>query len=331
MSSAATIPVRYAREMLVRTGLSATDRTALLTRAGLAPDVVRRRRFRLSARQFDRLYREVVRTTDDECFGYLARPVPSGAYLTMVRQLTRFDDVADCLAGSRDFYALFDSHDLWGLSVDRDVATLVVRPRTRVQARSILFVHVMLISAWRTMAWLAGMPWPLRGITLDPRFADLASETRFLFGCEPRFAEDRAEIRFSSSVLAMPVVRHASDVHAYGASSLLDMIAEAPKSTLEGRIRAKLSSTQPFATASAAGVAKALGMSQSTLTRRLKQLELTFSDLKDDLRRDRAIALLADANRSIADIAEDLGYSEPSAFQRAFKTWTGVAPGRYRS
>ena len=86
-----------------------------------------------------------MRTTGDECFGDLARPVPPGAYLTMVRQLTRFDDMADCFDGSRDFYRLFDAHDLWKLSVERDVATLAVRPRThwgRLRSRrAILMSH----------------------------------------------------------------------------------------------------------------------------------------------------------------------------------------------
>ena len=50
----------------------------------------------------------------------------------------------------------------------------------------------------------------------------------------------------------------------------------------------------------------------------------------DDLRRDLAITLLSDTQQGITEIAEALGFAEPSAFHRAFKKWTGARPGEYR-
>jgi AraC-like DNA-binding protein len=56
-----------------------------------------------------------------------------------------------------------------------------------------------------------------------------------------------------------------------------------------------------------------------------------FSGLKDELRRDIAIYHLGRADLSLQEIAEQLGFSEPSAFHRAFKKWTGLTPGAYRA
>jgi AraC-like DNA-binding protein len=55
-----------------------------------------------------------------------------------------------------------------------------------------------------------------------------------------------------------------------------------------------------------------------------------YQQLKDDLRRDAAIEYLARPDLTLVQIATRLGFSEPSTFHRAFKKWTGVAPGEYR-
>jgi AraC-like DNA-binding protein len=71
-------------------------------------------------------------------------------------------------------------------------------------------------------------------------------------------------------------------------------------------------------------------MTPQTLRRRLREEGQGFQSLKDNLRRDAAIEYLARPDMTLLDIADQLGFSEASTFHRAFKTWTGVAPGEYR-
>jgi len=52
--------------------------------------------------------------------------------------------------------------------------------------------------------------------------------------------------------------------------------------------------------------------------------------VRDGLRREIALDRLQKTTQSVADIASELGYSEPSAFFRAFQGWTGGAPSTYR-
>ena len=77
-------------------------------------------------------------------------------------------------------------------------------------------------------------------------------------------------------------------------------------------------------------IAAALNMAEATLRRRLKQEGATYQSIRDALRRDLAIARLADTTQTIAEIAHALGFAEPSAFHRAFRKWTGVRPAAYR-
>ncbi len=77
--------------------------------------------------------------------------------------------------------------------------------------------------------------------------------------------------------------------------------------------------------------AKMLGTSVRTLQRRLREEGQTFADTLETLRRDMAAGLLRNRELSVYEIAFLLGYSEPSAFQRAFRRWRGVSPRQFRA
>ena len=77
-------------------------------------------------------------------------------------------------------------------------------------------------------------------------------------------------------------------------------------------------------------VAKALAVGRRTLTRRLAEERASFRQILDEVRSDLARALLQDRSLSIGDIAFFLQYSEPAAFHRAFRRWTGRTPQAFR-
>lgn len=77
-------------------------------------------------------------------------------------------------------------------------------------------------------------------------------------------------------------------------------------------------------------VSSQLNMSRYTLHKRLREENLTFAALLEQVRREQAIRYLGDGNRTLVEIAELLGFSELSAFSRAFKRWMGTPPGEFR-
>jgi AraC-like DNA-binding protein len=100
-----------------------------------------------------------------------------------------------------------------------------------------------------------------------------------------------------------------------------------PTSTM---VRAILTSSLAGGVPSIGVVARQLNMASRTLQRRLTSEGLSYEQLVDDVRRVAAERLLADAALSVGEIGYLLGFSEPSAFHRAFKRWHDETPREYR-
>lgn len=77
-------------------------------------------------------------------------------------------------------------------------------------------------------------------------------------------------------------------------------------------------------------VAVALGISSATLQRQLKETGVTYNDMLRSAREELALHYLKNSDMPLTDVALSLGYSELSAFSRAFRGWTGITPHRFR-
>lgn len=328
-----TIPIAYLADLGVRSPRSAVREA--LEAASLAPRVLSSRRLRVSILQFSRFYGTLVRALDDEVCGLLAKPVPRGSYATLVRLLASSDDLASALDGASRFYGLFDgTRRILALTIDRTTATLSLETRDRERARSIFFVHAFLLSAWRTAAWLVGRAVPLDAVVLPSRFTRFRGETRYLFGREPSFEPARngaqARLVFRAADARLPIVRRPGEAGAWAAGALRDILLGPPRSNVETELRALLAAATPIADVPLDVVTRRLGLSRASLARELARLGTSFLRVKDDLRRDHAIALLTETTFDLAEIGRRLGYSGARAFQRAFRQWTGATAGTFR-
>jgi AraC-like DNA-binding protein len=97
-----------------------------------------------------------------------------------------------------------------------------------------------------------------------------------------------------------------------------------------GRVESLLMPILHTGEAGMEAAARALGMSRQTLFRRLKAEGVTFEQVLDELRRRLALDYLAGRKVSVSEVAYLVGFSDPAAFSRAFKRWTGQSPRSFR-
>ena len=110
------------------------------------------------------------------------------------------------------------------------------------------------------------------------------------------------------------------------ADEMMRSLAEAK--TIRGQIESALIAVLHTGEAAMESVSRRLGFSRSTLHRRLKQDGESFELILDDLRRRMALGYLDSRKVSVNEAAYLTGFSEPFAFSRAFRRWTGTSPGR---
>jgi AraC-like DNA-binding protein len=151
------------------------------------------------------------------------------------------------------------------------------------------------------------------------------------FGCPVRYGADRDALTISHDVLARP--NHLADdgisrfLLSYLDAEIQSVGAETP---LEALVEREISRSLSEGTPRMEEVARRLAMSDRTLHRRLSARGLSFKVLVDSTRRQVAQNLLLDSRYTLTEVAFLTGFSEQSAFNRAFKRWTGQTPTAFR-
>lgn len=165
-----------------------------------------------------------------------------------------------------------------------------------------------------------------------PKAGD-TSAYREVFQCPVHFGHPNAAIVFATSQMRLPIKTSDPTLSGYLeelADSTLTSLG-APNENFADAVRRALWSELPGGRPNLWRTASGLGMSARTLQRRLRENGTSFSAVLEELRRELSGDLLANKKLAVADVAFLLGYSEPSALQRAFRRWRGMSPRRFRA
>lgn len=326
-----TVSIRQIQQALVGAQARGLDCHALLQRAGISPALLDTTLSRVTATQYAALLRLLRRQLRDEFWGLTRTPVPPGSFSQACRLLIHCATLGEALAAGAQFYHLLLTDFTPRLRVQNGMAHIrMVSKRPRDAALSYAERSFCYLS-YGLMCWLVGRRVPLLQVTYPGDATPWGNEVERMFNAPLLRNAPHMGLDLESRWLRLPIVQtpEAMEVFLRGAPGNL-LVKFRDQSSLVERIRRMLRRQLTGGLPSIEEVAQSLSLSPQTLRRRLQAEGLGYQKLKDDLRRDVAIEYLGQADLTLLQIAARLGFSEASTFHRAFKDWTGQAPGVYR-
>ncbi|UQA90931.1 AraC family transcriptional regulator [Streptomyces halobius] len=335
-----TITMHHVRAALSGARRLGIDIVPLLQCAQIPPLLLGDDRARVTPEQFTRLVKALHHATDDEFLGLGPTPSRRGTFAMMCHACLGCRDLGSALDRAARFYGLFPGGPEMACETvtagDGSVEAVfsVCNDLRRYEEGNFLSECVLIIGH-RLASWLIGRRIPLRWARFAYPAPAHAHEYDILFGCPVRFGAERTAAGWDARWLAAPVVRDEAALAGMLRRAPADLlsrrdygttVAEQVRRTLVQALRTE----RPARLPEAGEVAARLAVSPATLRRRLQAEGTSYQRLKDTVRRDAAITSLVAGQEPIADLAARIGFSEDTAFHRAFRRWTGTTPGTYR-
>ncbi|MEM9191187.1 MAG: AraC family transcriptional regulator [Myxococcota bacterium] len=309
------------------------SRQDLLRRLGLREEDIASNEARVPAESLYRLLDILVRELDDPGVPiHIVQSANLADLHVMGFAVMTSLNAQDAIERACRYYRLLTDTGFYQLDVDDEqyhIRWVSDPPRTlgeRLSAESAIagYLHHMRSSAGRSVV-------PTNVSFTHPAPEDLRVHRSFFRG-PVRFSADYAGFSFLRSDMKDVVPQRADPaLNAFFVRHAEGMLEElGPATDLVLRSRDVISRVLASGEPSIAVVSKQLGMSERTLRRALKKEGSSFRELVDDVRRCRAESLLQSDRTTISEIAFLLGFSDASAFSRAFRRWCGVSPQAFR-
>jgi AraC-like DNA-binding protein len=304
---------------------------ALLFAAGLDPTLVADPEARLPFEKVAIVWREAYRRSGDPYLAlHAAEALPFGAYKVFDYVALGSSTVGHGLEQVARYFKLIHDRVRFTIETQATEVALVLQLDDGSSPPSSYVEYTFAAIVLRTRArW--GYGWPLVRVELASAPPPSRSEHRRVFGCDVAFRTRGnrlviARDTWETGVCALEpplfeVVRDRAE-HAMRRLPRAASFAETVEATLRSAIGDELELAQ---------AATRLGTTPRTLQRRLADEGTSFALVRDRARHAAALRLLAQPDVSLGEVSFLLGFSQPSAFNRAFRRWQGTTPLRFRS
>lgn len=151
-----------------------------------------------------------------------------------------------------------------------------------------------------------------------------------IFGCPVSFGHRVTAVVLPEEVLALPLRTAQPEVAGYLEGLAGRSLSRLPGDDIVAMVREAVLAELASGDTALPRVARALGVSARTLQRRLEERGVEYQRLVDDIRHREALRLVGASGTPLVEVGFLLGYSDPKAFRRAFRRWTGISPAELR-
>ena len=325
-----TIPIRRV-QAFVGIGLRrGWNIEAMMRDAGIPPMLLTENRARVTADQIAVLVQALWSTTEDELLGLGAAAMPRGTFKLLSYSLMSSPDVATALERFSQFSRALPAVPPSDVSLADGLVRLAV-DLSEIDEPLDLLVDALLATAHRFLGWAIGRKVPLDRVEVPYTHPNDVDDYDLIFGAPIVFDAPQAALVCGSDVLRAPLVRSEAELDEFIRNAPCDLLARRDYGTsLADQVRHMIKPGRREQLPSMDDIAARLAMSPQTVRRKLREENTSLREIRDDILRDAAITSLSRGDETVAALSERLGFSEPSAFTRAFRRWTGSAPGSYR-
>ncbi|SFF52664.1 transcriptional regulator, AraC family [Fontimonas thermophila] len=330
-----SVSISFVHEALAGVRRRGLDPAPLLRRAGIPEGLLAVEQARVSAESFSALWLAVASVLDDEFFGLDSRRMKVGSFATLCYFMLGARNLRGALVRACHFFDIVLDDTAVALEVHDGQAHLVLAPSARALGAGVPlhpFAHeTLLVLLHGLMCWLVGRRIPITEARFAyPRPARWREYT-VMYSQILRFDAPQTCLVFDADVLVAPINQDERSAKAFLRGAPYNIVLKYKDAhSWSARVRHALRDTHPAQWPDFPTLAQRLGVGPSALRRGLAREGSSFRAIKDALRRDMAIEHLSHSDLPLPEIAQAVGFLEPSAFHRAFKQWTGVRPGEYR-
>jgi len=326
-----SISVYFARAVLKNAVAKGLDPVSLLRKNRISPRLLLEENARISVERFADLQVSVMVAMEDEALGYASRRMPIGCWSMMCQAVIGSQNLGQAYARYCRFYQLFEFGTQPFLITDGDESRIRLQHLDSSDQADPYLNELVLFNAHRFGSWLVQEHLPLTMVNLGYAPAARPLDYRHMFLANPvAFEQPETELVFSTSMLEKRVTQNEQTLRHFLKHPVLIMLTQDySRNSWTSRVRdivQKRLADMPELN----DVAALLDIHPQTLRRRLSSEGTTFKEIKSQVRRDTALHFLGKQGLSIEEIAQRSGFSESSAFIRAFKGWTGITPYSYR-
>jgi AraC-like DNA-binding protein len=338
------VPFRFAKALLVQARLFGKDVEAIVRAADFPFNPLVKDNYdicTISVEQYSRLCMELFEALQDESGGIIQGiSTPMGSSRMLIYSILHCQNLGEAMHRAIEFNAVCRepasslNHNSLNVDSNRKWAMLSYLSQVSGQSGKATQDGVLCsIAIWlRVCSWLIGENIDVFDAgCADPRSGNNAG-LRHFFHCPIEFDQPYNWVKFSAAILEAPIVRNEQDLDAFLKVAPYYTVIKPVENerSVAGRIRKIIGTDFQQELPAFDQLTGLLNMSARTLRRRLDKEGTSYQRIKDAVRRDVAIDLLGNPTLTISDVADLIGFSDPSAFHRSFKRWTGVSPGKYR-
>jgi AraC-like DNA-binding protein len=303
----------------------------LLANVGLSSSLLQVPQARVSAKHYGALWRTIALALDDEFFGQDSRRMKYGTFAMLCHSVLGCKSLGQAIDRSLRFYALILDDISGACERNAKEARIVLHEQIAGAGQRVFAHELLLMLLYGVSCWLVGRRIPILRAEFSYAEPAHSAEYRLMYCANLSFNRPNTAIAFEASYLDLPVVQNERTIKEFLRTAPESILVKYKNgSSLNARVRRRLRQFLPGEVPDFERLAEELNMTPATMRRRLHEEGESYQSIKDQLRRDLAISYLSHSSRSVMDIALELGFSERSAFHRAFRKWTGASPGEFR-